>query len=41
MRTAIVLYPALNAWAAIFKNADFSQSSLKVTKLSNFSFLLT
>ena len=29
-------YPASNTWAAIFKNADFSKSSLKVTKLSQF-----
>ena len=28
--------PASNVWAAIFKNADFSWSSLKVTKLSKF-----
>ena len=27
---------AWNAWAATFKNADFSKSSLKVTKLSKF-----
>ena len=29
--------PASDAWAAIFKNADFSLRSLKVTKLSKFS----
>ena len=28
--------PASNAWAAILKNADFSKSFLKVTKLSKF-----
>ena len=28
--------PASNALAAIFKNANFSQGSLKVTKLSKF-----
>ena len=28
--------PASNAWAAVFKNADFSSISLKVTKLSKF-----
>ena len=28
--------PAWNAWAAIFKNPDFSYSSLEVTKLSKF-----
>ena len=28
--------PALNAWAANFKNGDFSYNSLKVTKLSKF-----
>ena len=27
---------ASNAWAVILKNADFSQSSLKVRKLSKF-----
>ena len=27
---------AWNAWAAIFKNADFGQSFLNVTKLSKF-----
>ena len=26
--------PASNAWAAIYKNADCSQSSFKVTKLN-------
>ena len=31
---------AWNAWAAIFKNADFSYSSLKVTKLSKFQLFL-
>ena len=25
-----------NAWAGIFKNADFSKGSLKVTKLSKY-----
>ena len=29
-------YPASNAKAAIFKNADFPKSSLKVTELSRF-----
>ena len=29
-------FPALNACAAIFQNADVSWSSLKVTKLSKF-----
>ena len=29
-------YWASNAWAAIFKNANFFKSSLKVTKLSKF-----
>ena len=29
-------FPASNAWTAVFKNADFSKSSLKVTKLSKF-----
>ena len=29
-------YPASNAWAAIFKIADFSCSFLKVVKLGNF-----
>ena len=28
--------PGSNAWATIFKNAEFSQSSLKVTTLSKF-----
>ena len=28
--------PASNAWAAIFKNNDFSLSSLEITKLPNF-----
>ena len=28
--------PTSNTWAAILKNADFSLSSLKVTKLSKF-----
>ena len=28
--------PASITWAAIFKNADFSWNSLKVTKLSKF-----
>ena len=28
--------PASDAWAKIFKNADFPYSSLKVTKLSKF-----
>ena len=28
--------PASNTWAVIFKNADFSYSPLKVTKLSKF-----
>ena len=28
--------PASDAWAAIFKNTDFSLSSLKVTKLGKF-----
>ena len=28
--------PASDAWAAVSKNADFSLSSLKVTKLSRF-----
>ena len=27
---------ASNSWAAIFKNADFCSSSLKVTKLGKF-----
>ena len=31
--------PVRNAWAAMLKNADFSQSSLKVTKTSKFLFL--
>ena len=29
-----------NAWAGIFKNADFSKSSLKVTKLSKYYIFL-
>ena len=29
-------FPASNAFVASFKNANFSQSSLKVTKLSEF-----
>ena len=28
--------PASDVWATIFKNTDFSKSSLKVTKLSKF-----
>ena len=32
--------PTSNAWAAAFKNADFSYSSFKFTKFSNFFLLL-
>ena len=32
--------PASKVWAAIFKNADFSWSSLKVTKFSNTKHIL-
>ena len=29
-------FPASNGWVAVFKKSDFSESSLKVTKLSKF-----
>ena len=34
LRKTLRKSPASDAWAAIFKNADFSLSFLKVTKLS-------